>query len=150
MPPLTAALDATDFVVRWPATNHAGFILLSGTNLSQTAGWSTLGGPYVLNGGYYEYREPIVQWQPANFYTLRYVGLPAIGPNLSWALGSNGLALSWPTDFAGFNLETTITLPATGAWQTVAGPYYLSNGTFGISVPGPPSQQFFRLRKPLP
>jgi len=150
MPPLTAALDGTNFVTRWPATNHGGFVLLSGSNLSQTAGWSTLGGPYVLNGGYYEYREPIVQSQPANFYTLRYVGLPAIGPNLRWTLGSNALALSWPTDFAGFNLETTIALPATGAWQTVAGPYDLSNDTFGISVPGPPSQQFFRLRKPLP
>jgi lysophospholipase L1-like esterase len=150
MPPLTAALEGTNFLTRWPATNHAGFILLSGTNLSQTVAWSPLGGPYVLNGGFYEYREPIVQSQPANFYTLRYVGLPAIGPNLGWLLGSNELTLSWPTDFAGFNLETTTTLPATGVWQTVDGPYYLTNGAFGISLPGSASQQFFRLRKPLP
>jgi hypothetical protein len=59
--------------------------------------------------------------------------------------------LSWPTDFAGFNLETGASLPATAAWQTIPGPYLLSNGYFGVSVSrtnGP--AQFFRLRKPLP
>jgi lysophospholipase L1-like esterase len=151
IPSLAAALNGTDFTVRWPATNHAGFLLISGTNLSQTATWAPLGGPYLLNGGSYQYREPVLPSLPANFYTLRYVGLPATGPSMAWVLSSNTLALSWPTDFAGFNLETSTNLLPAGPWQTIAGPYYLTNGSFGVSVPSPAgSQQFFRLRKPLP
>jgi hypothetical protein len=64
--------------------------------------------------------------------------------------GSNKLGLSWAVGFAGFNLEVTTSLPPNAIRQTVPGPYYLSNGTFGLSVPGTAAQQFFRLRKPLP
>lgn len=150
-PQLATSRAGADFTVRWPATNNAGFILLSGTNLSRPAAWSPLGGPYLLNGGYYEYSEPLIQSQAANFYRLQYVGVPATGPELGCLLDSNALDLSWPSNFAGFNLETCTGLPPAGPWQTVAGPYPLSNGCFGLSVPrttGP--QQFFRLRKPLP
>jgi hypothetical protein len=150
-PRLAASMVGSDFALRWPATNHAGFILVSGTNLSQTATWSPLGGPYLLNGGFYEYREPVIQSQPANFYALRYTGLPASGPNLAWVAGSNALGLSWARDFAGFNLETSTGLPPAAFWQTVAGPYLLSNGSFGLSVPRTNLPQlFFRLRKPVP
>jgi hypothetical protein len=150
-PQLTASRAGADFIVRWPATNNAGFMLLSGTNPSPSAAWSPLGGPYLLNGGFYEYREPLIQSQAANFYRLQYVGVPATGPKLGCVLESNALAVSWPTDFAGFNLETCTGLPPAGVWQTVAGPYPLINGRFGVSVPttnGLP--QLFRLRKPLP
>jgi len=150
-PRLAASRAGADFTLRWPATNNAGFILVSGTNLFQPATWSPLGGPYLLNGGFYEYREPLIQSQAASFYRLQYVGVPATGPKLAFVLASNALGLSWATDFAGFNLETCTGLPSAGAWQTVAGPYPPSNGGFGLSVPsatGP--QQFFRLRKPLP
>jgi hypothetical protein len=150
-PGLAASREGADFTVRWPATNNAGFILLSGTNLSRPAAWSPLGGPYLLNGGVYEYHEPLIQSQAANFYRLQYVGVPATGPKLGCVLDSNALGLSWPSNFAGFNLETCTGLPPAGPWQTVAGPYRLSNGCFGLSGPrttGP--QQFFRLRKPLP
>jgi hypothetical protein len=150
-PRLAASRAGVDFTVRWPATNNAGFILLSGTNLSRSAAWSPLGGPYMLNGGFYEYREPLIQSRAANFYRLQYVGVPATVPKLGCVLESNALVLSWPTNFAGFNLETRTGLPPAGVWQTVAGPYPLSNGCFGLSVPttnGP--QQFFRLRKPRP
>ena len=116
--------------MRWPATNNAGFILLSGTNLSRPAAWSPLGGPYLLNGGFYEYREPLIQSQAANFYRLQYVGVPATGPKLGCVLDSNALDLSWPSNFAGFNLESCTGLPPAGSWQTVAGPYPLSNGCF--------------------
>lgn len=151
VPKLVASLNGTDFTVRWSATNHAGFILVSGTDLHQTAAWSPLGGPYLLNSGFYQYREPVVMSQPANFYALRYVGLSAVGPNLSWTVSSNSLAFFWPTDFAGFNLELSTNLAPPAAWQTVSGPYYLTNGSFGALVPATNgSQQFFRLRKPLP
>jgi hypothetical protein len=150
-PRLAASREGTDFTVRWPATNNAGFILLSGTNLSPSTAWSPLGGPYLLNGGFYKYREPLLPSQAARFYRLQYVGLPAAGPTLRFVLGPNALALFWPTNFAGFNLETCTGLPPAGAWQTVAGPYPLSNGCFGLSIPTTPGpQQFFRLHKPLP
>jgi lysophospholipase L1-like esterase len=113
-PRLAASRDGADFTVRWPATNNAGFILLSGTNLSRSAAWSPRGGPYLLNGGFYEYREPLIQSQPANFYRLQYVGVPATGPKLGCVLDSNALGLSWPGNFAGFNLETCTGLPPGG------------------------------------
>ena len=94
---------------------------------------------------------PLQDSRAANYYRLQYVGVPATGPKLGCVVQSNALALSWPTNFAGFNLETCPVLPPAGVWQTVAGPYPLSNGRFGLSVPtttGP--QQLFRLRKPLP
>lgn len=150
-PRLAASRNGSDVIVRWPATNNPGFILLSGTNLAQSASWSPLGGPYVLNGGFYEYREPLDQSQAAKFYRLQYVGVPATGPTLGCVPSANALDLFWPGNFAGFNLQSCTGLPSAGLWQTVPGPYPLSNGTFGVSVPTiPGSQQFFRLRKPLP
>jgi lysophospholipase L1-like esterase len=148
-PPLTSSLTGTELDLRWPATNHAGFILMSATNLSQET-WIPVGGPYLLNGGFYEYSQPLSLWQPGSFYRLVYAGLPATGPSLSWTVASNSFAVSWPVSFAGFNLEVT-PLAAAPAWQTVPGPYLLNNGSFGVSFPGTTvSQQFFRLRKPLP
>lgn len=151
MPPLAGSLSGSDFKVSWPATNHAGFILVSGTDLNQTAAWLPIGGPYMLNGRFYQYSEPVILSQPVNFYALRYVGLPAAGPNLSWVMNSNALLFSWPITFAGFNLEMSTNITPLAAWQTVPGPYYLSNGSFGASLPASTgSQEFFRLRKPLP
>ena len=43
-PQLTASLKGTNFDVRWPATNNAGYILVSGTNLGRPNTWSPLGG----------------------------------------------------------------------------------------------------------
>jgi hypothetical protein len=150
-PRLTASVVGANLALRWPATNHAGFILVSDTDLSQKDTWLPLGGPYLLNGGFYEYREPLVPSQLAKFYALRYIGLPVIGPKLSWGLSSNAIGLFWGMDFAGFNLESTTDLPPVDVWQTVGGPYSLSNGCFGVSVPRPAdSRLFFRLRKPLP
>jgi lysophospholipase L1-like esterase len=149
-PRLAASLDGTDFAVSWPATNHAGYVLISGTNLSEIGTWSTLGGPYLLNGGFYEYREPVISSQLANFYALRYVGLPATGPNVGWVLSSNAMELSWGLDFAGFNLETSPGLSPADTWHVVAGPYPPSNGCFRVSVPRTDaSPQFFRLAKPV-
>lgn len=150
-PGLTASLQGTDFTVRWPATNNAGYILVSGTNPARTDTWTPLGGPYLLNGGAYEYREPVNPSQPANFYALDYVGLPATGPTLACVPGSNAFVLSWPAAFAGFTLESCSGLPPAGTWHTVSGPYPLSNGWIGVSVPANSNlQQFFRLQKPVP
>lgn len=150
-PPLSASLDGADVRLRWPATNSAGFILISGADLSETYDWLPLGGPYILNGGFYEYREPLNLAQLVSYYQLRYVGLPAIGPRLGFRLESNAAVPFWASDFAGFNLEARSGLAPSATWETVRGPYPLSNGSFQVWVPrSGVSNQFFRLRKPLP
>jgi hypothetical protein len=87
--------------------------------------------------------------QPSLSFDLELFGTGEFATRLAASLDSNVLGLSWPSNFAGFNLETCTGLPPAGPWQTVAGPYPLSNGSFGLSFPritGP--QQFFRLCKP--
>ena len=149
-PPLTVCLDGANVRLRWPATNNAGFILTSGTDLSGTYSWLPLGGPYVLNDGIYEYREPVNLAQLVNYYQLRYIGLPTIGPQLGFRLVSNAAVLSWASDFAGFNLEASSGLAPSDAWVTVNGPYLWSNVSFQVWAPrSGVSNQFFRLRKPV-
>jgi lysophospholipase L1-like esterase len=150
-PPLSASLDGADVRLRWPATNNAGFALFSGTDLSETYAWLPLGGPYILDGGFYEYREPLSRAQLGNYYQLLYIGLPATGPRLGFRVESNAVVPSWASGFAGFNLETSSGLGPSAAWETVNGPYPLSNGSFQVWAPrSAVSNQFFRLRKPLP
>jgi hypothetical protein len=136
--------------LRWPATNNAGFVLISGTDLSGTYSWLPLGGPYILDGGCYEYSEPLNLAQTANYYQLRYVGLPAIGPQMRLRLESNAVVCSWAGGFAGFNLEVSAGVGPSAVWETVNGPYSPSNGSFQVWTPRiGVSNQFFRLRKPL-
>jgi hypothetical protein len=85
-------------------------------------------------------------------FDLELFGFGRFAPRLAAARDGADFTVRWPaTNSAGFNLETCTGLPPAGVWQTIAGPYPLSNGCFGLSVPttnGP--QQLFRLRKPLP
>jgi lysophospholipase L1-like esterase len=84
-------------------------------------------------------------------FDLELFGAGGGAPRLAASRAGADFTVRWPTNFAGFNLETRSGLPPAGVWQTVAGPYPLSNGCFGLSVPTTNSpQQFFRLRKPLP
>ena len=72
-------------------------------------------------------------------------------PTLSFTSISGGLQLAWPTNSAGFSLQTATNLSSTGAWQIVSGPYPPSNDLFEVSIPtnaGP--AQFFRLIEPSP
>jgi lysophospholipase L1-like esterase len=72
-------------------------------------------------------------------------------PTLAYTSTSAGLLLAWPTNSAGFSLQTATTLSTTGAWQTVSGPYPLSNDSFAVSIPlNASSAQFFRLIKSGP
>jgi hypothetical protein len=64
-----------------------------------------------------------------------FIAYPGLSPAHVYPASSN---------YAGFNLETCTGLPPAGVWQTVAGPYLLSNGLYAPSVPttnGP--QQLF-------
>jgi hypothetical protein len=101
-PPFAASLDGSDLVIRWPATNHSGFIVLSGTDLFHTGTWSPGEGPYTTNGGFYEYREPVIYSNTANFYTLRYTGSPVMNLNIGHRVNSNNsnreVLLSKPSD----------------------------------------------------
>jgi lysophospholipase L1-like esterase len=149
-PPLSASLNGEDVRLRWPATNNAGFILITGTDLSGTYSWLPLGGPYILNGDCYEYSELLNLAHVADYYQLRYVGLPANGPQLGLRLESNVVVSSWAGDVAGFNLEASSGLERSAVWETVNGPYSLSNGSFKVwTARIGVSNQFFRLRKPL-
>lgn len=146
-PCLTHSFDGTNVLLRWPATNAAGFVLFKWTNFPDPWSVLPLGGPYLLNAGFYEYTEPT----HVGVYQLRYLGLPAVGPRLGFRLEANAVVPSWASDFAGFNLEASSGLSPADAWETVNGPYPLSNGGFQVWVPrSGVSNQFFRLRKPLP
>jgi lysophospholipase L1-like esterase len=71
-------------------------------------------------------------------------------PTLSLTATSDNLQLAWPTN-SGFSLQTAGSLSSAGAWQTIAGPYSLSNNSFEVTVPITASPaQFFRLIKPSP
>jgi lysophospholipase L1-like esterase len=148
-PPVSIARDGTEVRLSWPATHNAGFVLFSGTDLLQTYSWLPLGGPYILAGGLYEYREPMLLAGPSTFYRLIYLSLPATRPALSIRLEPDAAALSWGDAYAGFNLETTAAVSGNGAWQAVSGPYILNNGSFQVRTSRTNlSSQFFRLNKP--
>jgi len=150
-PPLALAVDGADVVLRWPATNSAGFVLYSGPERYQSPSWLPLGGPYILTDGLYEYREPFLLSSLGSYYGLIYVGLPASRPQLAIRVEADAAVLSWGTGFAGFNLEAAAGLSGTGAWQVLDGPYTLTNGTFQArtSITGAPNG-IFRLRRPSP
>lgn len=78
-------------------------------------------------------------------------GVYAPVPALACTAVAGGWQLAWPTNSAGFSLQTATNLSAAGAWQTVPGPYPLGNGSFEVSLPtNAASAQFFRLIQPGP
>ena len=148
-PPLSIIRDGADVRLCWSATNSAGFVLFSGADVLRTSSWLPLGGPYILTGGLYEYREPMLVSGPSTFYRLFYLGLPSARPRLGIRVEADRTALSWGSGFAGFNLETTAALSGPDPWQTLGGPYTLSNGSFQAQTSrAGTSNAFFRLRKP--
>ena len=71
-------------------------------------------------------------------------------PTLAFTSSSGTLQLVWPTN-SGFSLQTASNLSSAGAWQTISGPYSLSNTSFEVTIPiNATSAQFFRLIKPAP
>ncbi len=148
-PSLAIAQEGTDVFLRWSATNSAGYALFSGPDRFQSPSWLPVGGPYILTGGNYEYREPLLWSSPGTYYALVYLGLPITGPRLSIRLEANAAVVSWGSGYAGFNLETAAALSEIGAWQTLSRPYTLSNDWFQAwTSRASTSNAFFRLRKP--
>ena len=95
IPPLAITREGAEVRLRWPATNNAGFVLFSGTDLLQGVSWSPLGGPYILTDGFYEYGEPLLASGSGAFYRLLYLGLPSTPPRLGIRMETNAAVLSW-------------------------------------------------------
>ena len=105
--------------------------------------WTTNGGASwltqtQLNGG------PL-----PSLFTLSFAPTPFESPILRVTQSSPSQAtLSWPTNTAGFVLETALALPAS-SWLTVTNPAAVaSNNLFNLTVATTNAQQFFRLQHP--
>jgi photosystem II stability/assembly factor-like uncharacterized protein len=73
------------------------------------------------------------------------IGRPLLSVTQSWPLQAT---LSWPTNTAGFVLETTPMLPAE-TWMTMTNPPVIgSNRSYNIIIATTNAQQFFRLHLP--
>ena len=67
-------------VVYW-STNYQGFALEYTTGLGPGAVWTTISGPYFLNGNYFEYYELTAALQQTKFFRLRYPAIIALSPS---------------------------------------------------------------------
>jgi hypothetical protein len=81
------------------------------------------------------YNRPLT---PREVKTLSQTGTP---PQVTIARSGGTITISWPSDLAGFTLESAAALPA-GTWTPVSG---VANNQVQITPTGAP--QFFRLRK---
>lgn len=59
---LAIQLQTNNAVLSWPALLN-GFTLQSKTDLAPAVPWNDLAGPYLVNAGSYEYREPVAAAQ---------------------------------------------------------------------------------------
>jgi uncharacterized repeat protein (TIGR03803 family) len=74
----------------------------------------------------------------AGFGTVFSISFP---PTLTIKLFGTNAILTWPTNVAGFNLQSTTNLPPSAAWDPVAGQYSVTNPISG-------RQKFYRLKSP--
>jgi hypothetical protein len=68
-------------------------------------------------------------------------------PSLQFLSIGSTLALFWPTNAAGFALQSTTNLGNVSSWTTVAGPFSQTNGVFAITNTLSGHQQFYRLKR---
>jgi hypothetical protein len=151
LPGLFIRLAPTAVVVYW-TTGYAGFTLEYKTAVSPEAPWTPINGPYYLAGNYYEYWEATGSLQAAKFFRLRYTGAVVLSqpPALTGQVQAGAASISWPTNVAGFVLQSTTNLSPPVVWQDVAPPYDLSGLSFVYqdAPVGSAPRKFFRLRGP--
>ncbi|HYG22806.1 MAG TPA: hypothetical protein VEH04_08495 [Verrucomicrobiae bacterium] len=126
-------LEPNAAVVYW-STDFEGFTLEYTTNL-HNASWTALTGPYFLNGGYYEYREPRSSLAHTRYFRLRYSGvmiLTPAQPQLSLQSAGSQSVLNWPLAYAGFAVEVATNLAPNAVWRPLPGPYAITNGVFEV------------------
>jgi len=142
-------------VVYW-STNYQGFGLESTTSLGTNASWSAVDGPYFVNSGYFEYHESRAELQQTRFFRLVYPTLIYITPSqptmsVSWQAQSNKVLVTWPTNYAGYHLESTTNLVPPILWSPLLnGTGTVTNGEIEFLKPASAAfgNEFFRLRWP--
>jgi uncharacterized repeat protein (TIGR03803 family) len=77
--------------------------------------------------------------------TIFRLSLPAIMPNLTINLSGAAIVLSWPTNFAGFTLQSTTNLVAPIVWSTNSPAPTIVNGQNSVTNPISGTQNFYRL-----
>ncbi|EEF62967.1 hypothetical protein Cflav_PD5602 [Pedosphaera parvula Ellin514] len=148
-PGLFIRLDPNDVVVYW-STNYVGYVLEATGNATVTSVWSTVNGPYIPSGFFYEHREPKTNLLARQFFRLRFGGLALNAPTLSIHVETNQLVINWSTNATGFTLESKTDVSPATSWTTVSGPYTISGSLMEKrkAISSQQSQEFFRLRKP--
>lgn len=156
MPGLFIRSEPTAEVVYW-STNYQGFALEYATNLSPTAVWTTVTGPYFLNGNYFEYHESTRSLLTTKFFRLRYPAIIVLSPSqpqLSVSFTpqppSPQTVVAWDTNYDSYILETTTNLAAPSKWTSVTVSGVVTNGHLEYHEPYNPKKprEFFRLRWP--
>ena len=69
----------------------------------------------------------------------------SLQPLLTLALSGANVILTWPTNLAGFTLQSTINLGSSG-WSTVSPVPVIINGQYTVANPISGAQQFYRLK----
>jgi hypothetical protein len=103
---------------------------VTGTVGQPDASSAMSGGQYSVTGG---------------FWSLNAVVQTAGLLNLSIAQSGNNVIVSWPTNSAGFNLQSAINLAAPAAWSSNSPAPVVVNGRNTVTIPISGTQQFFRL-----
>lgn len=132
------AASAQNFSIDWytidggGGTSTGGIYSVTGTIGQPDAGIMS-GGSYSLLGGFW------------SVFALQTPG----APRLAVARSGNSVMVSWPAaDSTGYLLDQTSTLSGTPIpWNPVASPYTTNSGIISITVPSPPGNRFYRLRK---
>jgi hypothetical protein len=84
---------------------------------------------------------------PADGYIVKLT--PAVEPPpLRISRSGNNVLVSWPTNFAGFILESTAILPPMADWRTVGSAPFTFGDQFTVIQRSEVASRFFRLRRP--
>ena len=148
-PGLFIRLETNDLVVYWN-TNFVGYALESANNAAPPLSWSTVNGPFLQSGFFYEHREPRTNLLSRQFFRLHFGISQFALPTLSIHVQTNDLVINWPTNATGFVLESKTNLSEAIPWSSITGPYTISGTLFEKrkTVPAQQSQEFFRLHHP--
>ena len=77
--------------------------------------------------------------------TIFSLSLPITPPQLNIIRSAGTVILSWPTNYAGFNLQSTTNLLPSAVWTTNLPSPVIVNGQYAVTNPVTGRQQFFRL-----
>jgi hypothetical protein len=78
-------------------------------------------------------------------YDVMFSVSPAPPPIYITATGGEQAQITWSTNYNGFNLEESLTLPA-ASWQTVTNSKIIVGSQFSVTVDTFETARFFRLR----